>query len=175
MARSPEIRVSLCGRFSVARDGEFVHERLPGQQGRLLVSALALDPGSAVERERLTEILWPAGPPPAAAPAMRALISKTRALDHLVVRALEVIAGAGLALGEHHLPEAEGAALALVETHPFREPAHELLMRILARRGARAEALLVYEDLRRRLRTHLGAAPTPALRALHQHLIEEST
>ena len=44
-------------------------------------------------------------------------------------------------------------------------------MEILAARGNAAEALLVYEALRERLRDELGAAPAPELRALQEQLL----
>jgi DNA-binding SARP family transcriptional activator len=44
-------------------------------------------------------------------------------------------------------------------------------MEVLVARGNRAEALQVYEALRRRLSDDLGAAPGEALRALHASLL----
>jgi DNA-binding SARP family transcriptional activator len=44
-------------------------------------------------------------------------------------------------------------------------------MEILVARGNAAEALLVYEALRARLRDELGAIPAPELRALQERLL----
>jgi DNA-binding SARP family transcriptional activator len=54
---------------------------------------------------------------------------------------------------------------------PYRESGHRLLMETLAARGNTAEALLVYEELRRRLRDELGAAPSAQTQALHRQLL----
>lgn len=44
-------------------------------------------------------------------------------------------------------------------------------METLAARGNAAEALLVYDTLRRRLRDELGAAPSAETQALHRRLL----
>jgi DNA-binding SARP family transcriptional activator len=59
---------------------------------------------------------------------------------------------------------------------PFRSgsasrPGHRLLMETLEARGNTAEALLVYEAFRRRLRDELGAAPSSSTQALHRRLL----
>lgn len=59
----------------------------------------------------------------------------------------------------------------LVAAEPFRERAHALLMEILVARGNAAEALRVYEALRKRLRDELGATPAPELRALQERVL----
>jgi DNA-binding SARP family transcriptional activator len=46
-----------------------------------------------------------------------------------------------------------------------------LLMETLEARGNTAEALLVYEALRRRLRDELGAAPSSSTQAIHRRLL----
>ena len=51
------------------------------------------------------------------------------------------------------------------------ERGHALLMEILSARGNGAEALLVYERLRQRLRDELGATPAPELRDLQERLL----
>ncbi len=53
----------------------------------------------------------------------------------------------------------------------YREDGHRLLMEVLAARGNPAEALQVYDALRRRLRDELGTAPGEELRALHARLL----
>ena len=60
----------------------------------------------------------------------------------------------------------------LIERAPYRESGHRLLMEALDARGNTAEALLVYEGLRRRLRDELGAAPSSPTQALHRRLLD---
>lgn len=62
----------------------------------------------------------------------------------------------------------------LVAAHPLREPFHALLVRALAARGRRGEALAAYERIRAALDEELGADPGPELRAAHlAALVEE--
>ena len=95
-------------------------------------------------------------------------------LDDLRLRALEIQAQAGLALGGPHADGAERAAAALVRDAPLREAGHRLLMEALAARGEVAEALAAYERLRILLRDELGMAPGEAVRALHTRLLDGS-
>jgi SARP family transcriptional regulator, regulator of embCAB operon len=96
---------------------------------------------------------------------------RRRDLDALRIRALECIAEAGLAIGGAELPAAERAARSLVEQMPYHEAGYRLLMGVLEARSNMAEALQVYEDLRVRLRTELGVAPSSEAQALHARLI----
>jgi DNA-binding SARP family transcriptional activator len=78
-----ELRVQLCGRFAVERDGRRVEDRLPGRQGRLLLAYLALHRRRPVSRGELATLLWPDRVPDAAETSLSALISKIRrALGH---------------------------------------------------------------------------------------------
>lgn len=88
-----------------------------------------------------------------------------------LVRALELAALAALRLGGGERATAERAARRLVELTPLRESGARLLMEVLAAEGNRAEALLVYESLRRRLREELGVAPSAETQALHRALL----
>lgn len=96
---------------------------------------------------------------------------RRRALDDLRLRALECVAAAGLGLGGPELAATERSARALVEAAPFRESGYRLLMEALAARGNVAEALVVYDRLRRLLRDELGIAPGPAAQELHRRLL----
>jgi DNA-binding SARP family transcriptional activator len=86
-------------------------------------------------------------------------------------RSLELVAEACVEIGGGELDTAERAAHALVGVAPYRESGYRWLMLVHERRGNRAEALRVYEDLRRLLRDELGAAPAPATQALHRSLL----
>jgi DNA-binding SARP family transcriptional activator len=96
----------------------------------------------------------------------RELVSMMRvdALECQANAAAEAGDGALLAAGE----QAGRRAVALA---PLRESAHEALMNVLAARGNDAEALAVYEQLRRRLLDELGVAPSATLRRRHEVLL----
>jgi DNA-binding SARP family transcriptional activator len=86
-------------------------------------------------------------------------------------RGLELAAECCFEIGDTELDTAERAARTLVRIAPYRESGHRWLMSILDRRGNRAEALRVYDDLRWRLRDELGTAPAPATQDLHRSLL----
>lgn len=94
-----------------------------------------------------------------------------RRLDSVAVRGLELFAMAGLGLGTTALGPAERSARALTETAPYRETGHRILMEVLAVQGNKAEALLVYERLRRLLREELGVDPSPAVQEVYARLL----
>ncbi|MFL4495482.1 BTAD domain-containing putative transcriptional regulator [Streptomyces sp. VTCC 41912] len=83
--------------------------------------------------------------------------------------ALEDRIEAGLRLDGHRplVPELRE----LVGRHPLRERLAGLLMRALFAEGGQAEALVVFEETRRRLADELGADPSPQLTALHGELL----
>jgi SARP family transcriptional regulator, regulator of embCAB operon len=94
-----------------------------------------------------------------------------RRLEEILVRSLELVGRACVAIGGGELDTAERAARRLIEGAPYRESGYRLLMETLAARGNAAEALLVYDGLRRRLRDDLGAAPSSSTQALHRRLL----
>lgn len=94
-----------------------------------------------------------------------------RRLEEILVRSLELVGRACVAIGGGELDTAERAARTLIERAPYRESGHRLLMETLEARGNTAEALLVYEALRRRLRDELGAAPSSSTQAVHRRLL----
>lgn len=59
----------------------------------------------------------------------------------------------------------------LAVRHPLRERLHGLLVRALYAAGGQAEALVAYEDFRRRLADELGADPGPELRKIHLEVL----
>ena len=85
-------------------------------------------------------------------------------------RALEAYGTACLGLGGAELAAAVRAGRALVDVAPFHETGTRLLMRALAAEGNPAEALRVYEALRRSLREQLGVSPSAATRAVYAEL-----
>jgi DNA-binding SARP family transcriptional activator/tetratricopeptide (TPR) repeat protein len=98
---------------------------------------------------------------------------RRRELEELRLRTLERVGSAALELGGSGIGAAERSGRAIVESAPFRESGHLLLMEALAARGDAAEALRAYEQLRVRLRDELGAIPGAALRGLHERLLSD--
>ncbi|KAA2260158.1 AfsR/SARP family transcriptional regulator [Solihabitans fulvus] len=90
-------------------------------------------------------------------------------LEERRLGALEDRVEAELRLGEHRaaVPELRE----LVGRHPLRERLAGLLMRALFAEGGQAEALVVFEETRRRLADELGADPSTELTALHRELL----
>ena len=78
MALTAAIRIQVCGSLAVEVDGERREARLPGGQGRLLLTYLVLRRNDGLSRDRLVEALWPNDPPQAADTAVYALVSKLR-------------------------------------------------------------------------------------------------
>lgn len=96
---------------------------------------------------------------------------RRRWLEDVRLRALECVASAGLAMGGTELAAAERSGRALVELAPFRESGYRFLMEAMAARDNVAEALRVYDRLRRLLRDELGVAPGAAAQELHRRLL----
>jgi SARP family transcriptional regulator, regulator of embCAB operon len=94
-----------------------------------------------------------------------------RRLAALHVRALEAYAGATLGVGGTELAAAVRAGRELVRLEPYRESGYRILMEALDRQGNCAEALLVYDGLRRRLHDELGITPSPPTQELHRRLL----
>jgi DNA-binding SARP family transcriptional activator len=92
-------------------------------------------------------------------------------LDEILVRSLELVGRACVEIGGGELETAERSARTLIDRAPYRESGYRLLMETLAARGNAAEALLVYDALRRRLREELGVAPSAPTQDLHRQLL----
>jgi DNA-binding SARP family transcriptional activator len=99
------------------------------------------------------------------------IAEQRRRLEEILVRALELVGRSCVEIGGGELATAERAARSLIAQAPYRESGHRLLMEVLAARGNAAEALVVYEELRRRLRDELGAAPSAPTQELHRRLL----
>jgi SARP family transcriptional regulator, regulator of embCAB operon len=87
------------------------------------------------------------------------------------LRSLELVGDACLRIGGGELATAERTARSATARSPYNESAHRLLMQVLAARGNPAEALLVYDALRVRLREQLGTAPCETTQDLHRQLL----
>ncbi|WP_160050900.1 MULTISPECIES: BTAD domain-containing putative transcriptional regulator [unclassified Nocardiopsis] len=90
-------------------------------------------------------------------------------LDEERLSAVEEHALVRLDLGEHHLRVEELGEL--VARHPLRERLCAAYMRALYASGRQAEALGVFERLRRRLRDELGVSPGPEVAGLHLRIL----
>ncbi|RST05406.1 hypothetical protein EF910_13320 [Streptomyces sp. WAC07149] len=127
--------------------------------GRLEEASLALS--RALE-------LW-AGPALADLRTVPALHSLGRRLDEKRSAALEERAETELLLGRHK--QLTGELYGLIDEQPMRETFHELLMLALYRSGRPAEALMIYNRIRRVLIDELGIEPGPRLRQLQQSVL----
>ena len=93
-------------------------------------------------------------------------------LNELCLLALEAHADARLQLGRH--PEVAEQLSRLIIQHPDRESLAARLMRALYATGRQAEALEVYQRTRAHLAAELGIEPGPALRTLHEQIVQQS-
>jgi len=96
-----------------------------------------------------------------------------RDLDRELSEMLCCIADMGSLAGGDLGDEAIAAARELVERDGYLERSHGLLMLALARRGEAAEALRVFEGVRRQLVEELGTSPGPDLQTLHAAILRE--
>src|SRR6516162_7159976 len=93
-------------------------------------------------------------------------------LERTRLRALEALAATGVGLGGTELSTAKRAARTLIDSDPYRESGHRFMMQALALEGNTADALLVFERLRARLRDDLGIAPSDETLRLHSKLLQ---
>ena len=91
-------------------------------------------------------------------------------LAELQLAALEERLELDVELGRH--ADAAPELRSLLATYPTREKFSELIMHALYRAGRQAEALDVYARTRRLLREELGIDPGPALREMHQRILQ---
>ncbi|QKV78185.1 BTAD domain-containing putative transcriptional regulator [Amycolatopsis sp. Hca4] len=171
--------VSRLRRALAAADGELAQVAGGYRLAVDTVDAVAFEELAAAGRERLRAgdaiaagtalaeavALW--GEPALIAAVAPAVATR---LAGLSVEAVTDLADAELALGR-----AEPAAArltGLLAEHPAHERAAALLMDALAAQGRQAEALTVYERVRRALADNLGADPGTALRDRHLRLLQ---
>ena len=96
------------------------------------------------------------------------LLARRDLLQRAFVDALGALASAHEQRGEYE--RAHGYATRLLSEDPFREEAHRLLMRLLARRGLAHQALAQYAACRQLLQTELGVEPDPQTTALYEQI-----
>ena len=73
------MEIRLCGRLAVEHDGESLHDKLQGSQGRLLLAYLALKGGRPVSRDELIEAVWTGRVPTDPRASLNTLLSRLRA------------------------------------------------------------------------------------------------
>jgi SARP family transcriptional regulator, regulator of embCAB operon len=96
-------------------------------------------------------------------------------LEDVLLRALECDARSSLGIGGAEAPIAVRTARELVERAPARESGYRVLMETLEASGDPAEALRVYERLRRMLRDELGTTPSASTQAVHERLLKRAS
>jgi DNA-binding SARP family transcriptional activator len=94
-----------------------------------------------------------------------------RTLARIHLRALEAYAEAGLEIGGTELAAAVRVGRELVGLEPYRETGYRILIDALAGEGNTAEAILVYEELRTKLREELGITPSERTQASYRRLL----
>ncbi|TDD26011.1 AfsR/SARP family transcriptional regulator, partial [Nonomuraea diastatica] len=153
-------------RLAISPDDVDAHrfERL-SREGRRRLAAGRPSLAAAVLREALD--LW-RGPALADVSGAPFAVPQALRLEELRLAATEDLLEAELALPEGN-PVA--ALRELVTAHPLRERPRGLLMRALHAAGRQAEALAVFDDVRRLLAHELGADPSPELAALHLEIL----
>jgi DNA-binding SARP family transcriptional activator len=93
-------------------------------------------------------------------------------LERTRLRSLEALAASGVGLAGTELNTARRAAQTLIDAEPYREAGYRFMMQALALEGNTAQALLVFERLRARLRDDLGIAPSLDTLRLHSDLLQ---
>ena len=112
--------------------------------------------------------LWQ-GVPLAGLPGEYAESQRVR-LAELQLAAIEERLALDVELGGHVAAATE--LQILLADHPMRERLTELLMLALYRSGRQADALAVFDTTRRLLSEELGIDPGPALRQMHQRILQ---
>lgn len=95
--------------------------------------------------------------------------SQRTALRAIQMRALQCLANVSLNNAEPLL--AVQHAREMIELEPFRESAYQLLMKMHAAAGDRAEALRVFATCRELLREELGVSPSPQTEAVYLEIL----
>ncbi|MER6684335.1 BTAD domain-containing putative transcriptional regulator [Streptomyces olivaceoviridis] len=154
--------------LAVAPDTVDVHRfACLAAEGRTALTAGDHQRAAALLRDALALWRGPALPDLPDAHADRARLEELR----LAVVQDRTDAELGLGGGPELVPELR----ALLRERPLDERLYGQLMRALHAAGRSAEALAVFEEARRSLADELGADPSPALSALHLHLLRDGS
>lgn len=169
----PGVLITSVGDGYVLEPGSFVLD-VEVFQARLAEARAARasqETAKAAQLMRAALELW-RGVPLAGAPGPYA-DSQRLHLGDLCMAALEEKLALDVMTGEHAaaIPEIR----ALLRKHPFHEGLAEMLMLALCKSSRQAEALAVFDEMRRRLRDDLGIDPGPALRETHQRILRSDS
>jgi DNA-binding SARP family transcriptional activator len=163
VARPPGYRLQL-----ESGDGEVTDLRVAD---RLIERARRTDdPAERVAVLEAALALW-RGRPLVDVAGLSWLDSQAERLAQLRMDAMSSLHEARLALGEHANLVAELEAL--TREHPYAERLHQHLMLALYRVGRQADALAVFQQLRRRLADDLGTDPGPPTRELEAAILRQ--
>jgi len=77
-SRHALVRIQVCGRLVVERDGQRLDAALPGRQGRLMLAYLVINRYRQVPRDELAEALWREPDPGSVDARLNPLLSKLR-------------------------------------------------------------------------------------------------
>jgi DNA-binding SARP family transcriptional activator len=77
-ASATEIDISLLGGFSVAIDGQLLHDHWRLRKAKTLVKLLALAPGHRLHRDVVADVLWPDATPAAASNNLHQIVHNIR-------------------------------------------------------------------------------------------------
>jgi DNA-binding SARP family transcriptional activator len=137
---------------------------------RLVVSARELDSDARAERLREALALW-RGDPLDDLRHEASVSGDVRRLEELRLTVIEDRIDADLESGRYAeiVPELEE----LVAREPMRERLHGQLMKALYWSGRQADALRVYQQVRRTLLEELGLEPNPKLQELHAQILRQ--
>jgi SARP family transcriptional regulator, regulator of embCAB operon len=95
-------------------------------------------------------------------------------LRDITLRGYEVVGESGLGIGGPQLAAAQRLGMEIIAEEPMRESGYRLVMRACVARGNHAEAVQVYDRMRRRLADELGLDPGPQSRALFDAVLAQS-
>jgi predicted ATPase/DNA-binding SARP family transcriptional activator len=104
------------------------------------------------------------------APFEEWLLAKREYFSQQMLKALSRLAEWSLEQGEYE--QAEGYARRQTELEPWREQAHQQLMRALSLKGERVQALAQFESLRKALQRELKVEPSEDTLQLYQQIRE---
>ena len=167
----PRVRTVHGGYLMAVEPGELdaaVFADLLGDGSRALAAG---DPAGASELQRRALALW-RGPALAEVAFEGFAQPEIRRLEELRLSALEGRIEADLQLGRH--AELIGELEALLATNPTREGLAGQMMLALYRAGRQADALAVYNAIRRELAEQLGLEPGPALNDLQAEILRHA-
>lgn len=162
------IRRTLDGYLIEVGPGELDLDEFTGLRRRAAESVEAGRWQAAADASSQALALWRGDPLSDVLPGVR----EAAGIDHLQearLQTMEHLAQAQLRLGRFSQVVAD--LTPFVRQYPWRETAHGHLMHALHATGRQADALAVYQELRRNLVVELGVEPSAAVAELHQRIL----